>query len=75
MPVYEYYCRSCDTTFDKLRPIRAADEMAECPAGHPGAARTITVFATLSKGGAAEAMPAGGGCCGGSGCACAAGRN
>jgi putative FmdB family regulatory protein len=74
MPVYEYYCRRCDTTFDKLRPLSAAEQAAECPAGHPGATRTITVFATFAKG-AAEPMPAGGGCCGGGGCACAAGRN
>ena len=74
MPVYEYYCRSCDSTFDKLRPLAAAEQEAQCPAGHSGAARTITVFATLSRGGA-EPMPATGGCCGGGGCACAAGRN
>jgi putative FmdB family regulatory protein len=75
MPVYEYYCRSCDSTFEKLRPISTADQAADCPAGHPGAARTITVFATFSKGGSEAPMPAGGGCCGGGGCACAAGRN
>jgi putative FmdB family regulatory protein len=75
MPVYEYYCRRCDTTFDKLRPLSAAEQPSECPAGHPGAARTITVFATFQKSGGSEPMPAGGGCCGGGACACAAGRN
>jgi putative FmdB family regulatory protein len=75
MPVYEYYCRTCETTFDKLRPVAASTQTAACPAGHDGAARTITVFATLAKGGAAESMPSAGGCCGGGGCACGASRN
>ncbi len=70
MPVYEYYCRSCDTKFEKLRPVSTSDQPAECPAGHANAARTISVFATFSKGATAEAAPVGGGCCGGGGCAC-----
>jgi len=75
MPVYEYYCRSCETKFEKLRPIIASDQPEECPAGHTGATRTITVFATFRAGADAEPTPMAGGCgCGGA-CACAAGRS
>ena len=77
MPIYEYYCRSCETTFEKLRPLSLSDQPAECPTGHPGAGRTITVFATLGKAGR-DQQPApsmAGGCCGGGGCACGAARN
>lgn len=71
MAVYEYYCRSCASKFEKLRPMRAAEETAVCPAGHDGAARTITTFATFARAadGSGE-MPASPGCgCGGA-CAC-----
>ncbi|MFN8556361.1 MAG: zinc ribbon domain-containing protein [Dehalococcoidia bacterium] len=70
MPVYEYYCRSCAGTFERLRPMSAAAETADCPAGHPNAARTITAFATVTRGEAGVTPSFGGGCaCGGS-CAC-----
>jgi putative FmdB family regulatory protein len=76
MPVYEYYCRNCETTFEKLRPVTASGQDAVCPSGHPGASRTITVFAKLGKAGRDEPAPSpGGGCCGGGGCACGAARN
>ena len=75
MPVYEYYCRRCDSKFEKLRPMAVAEQPAECPAGHAGEARTISVFATFSKDAGGETAPVAGGCCGGGGCACAAGRN
>ncbi len=75
MPVYEYYCRSCETTFDKLQRVSASNETAACPSGHHGAARTITVFATPGAGGREAEAASGGGCCGGGGCACGAGRN
>jgi putative FmdB family regulatory protein len=74
MPLYEYYCRACERTFEKLRPMRVAEQAAVCPAGHEGAARTLSLFATAGKAGdGAAAMAAGGGCCGG-GCACGANR-
>lgn len=75
MPVYEYYCRRCESKFEKLRPVSASEQAAECPAGHPGAARTLSLFATFSAGARAEAAPVSGGCCGGGGCACGASRN
>lgn len=72
MPVYEYYCRSCASTFEKLRPMRSAAGTAECPAGHAGATRTLSTFATLGRATEPDTgtTSAGGGCCGGGGCAC-----
>ena len=74
MPLYEYYCRDCEAKFEKLRPLSVSDQPADCPSGHPGAMRTISVFATFARGGSAEPAPAaGGGCCAGGGCACSGG--
>ena len=73
MPLYEYYCPACAAKFELLRPMREADERATCPAGHRGGARTLSMFAAVSKGGSGgyEPMPSGGGCaCGGGGCGC-----
>ncbi|HEY8492173.1 MAG TPA: zinc ribbon domain-containing protein [Dehalococcoidia bacterium] len=71
MPLYEYYCRTCGTKFELLRPMSRAEEPAACPQGHPGAERTVSLFAAVTRGGTPE--PAGGGCaCGGAGCACSA---
>jgi len=72
MPVYEYYCARCASRFELLRSMQRADEPARCPAGHRGAARTLSLFATVSKGagGAPEPMSGGGCACGGGGCGC-----
>jgi len=71
MPLYEFRCRTCDDTFDVRRPMSQAGEPAECPNGHPGAVRLLSVFASVG-GSPAAAQPASGpagGC--GSGCGCA----
>ena len=74
MPVYEYYCPSCPTKFEKLRPMAAADEPVRCAAGHENAQRLISVFARTTRGSGVEELSmsnGGGGCCGGGGgCAC-----
>jgi putative FmdB family regulatory protein len=75
MPVYEYYCRECATKFEKLRPMREAEEAAVCPAGHPGVARSISVFASFSRGAGGEIQPMAGGCACGGACACGGGAS
>jgi putative FmdB family regulatory protein len=74
MPLYEYYCTRCGSKFEELRPIARADESATCAKGHRGATRTLSVFAAVSRGGAADApatLGGGGGCgCGGGACGC-----
>jgi putative FmdB family regulatory protein len=31
MPVYEYYCKSCDGIFETMRPIAQSSDPAPCP--------------------------------------------
>ena len=70
MPLYEYYCPSCQAKFEKLRSMASADESVRCSAGHEGARRLISVFAVSGRSGEQETLPAAGGCCGGGGCSC-----
>ncbi len=77
MPLYEYYCPTCAGKFEKLQRTRSAEETAVCPSGHAGATRTLSLFATFTRGahGDTEMMSSGGGCvCGGS-CACGGGMS
>ncbi|MGP0031085.1 MAG: FmdB family zinc ribbon protein [Acidimicrobiales bacterium] len=73
MPVYEFRCRTCDTTYEERRPMADADAPATCPHGHTGAARLLPVFATTGLAAQPIGGPCGapeiGGC--GSGCGCA----
>jgi putative FmdB family regulatory protein len=79
MPVYEYYCRTCKTKFEKLRPMSASEQSVDCPSGHEGAMRTLSLVARV--GGSAgydfmsagdDLMPSGGGCACGGACSCGA---
>jgi len=56
MPVYEYRCRSCDTTFEARRPMSQSSATATCPEGHE-AGRVLSVFAS-QRSSAGEAAPA-----------------
>jgi putative FmdB family regulatory protein len=65
MALYEYRCRTCDTTFEVRRPMAAADDAASCPDGHDDTVRLLSVFASVSASGtsatpatAASAAPA-----------------
>ncbi len=68
MPLYEYYCRSCGVTFELLRPMSRSSEPADCPAGHSGAQRTVSLFATSSQQGI-DGQPTGGSAASCSSCA------
>jgi putative FmdB family regulatory protein len=65
MALYEYRCRTCDSVFELRRPMSESNEPAVCPAGHEGAVRMLSVFASVGT--PQPATP--GGPCGGS-CAC-----
>ena len=69
MPVYEYFCRTCGTRFEKLRPISAVNEPAACPSGHDGALRTLSLVAAVGRSGGSDEPLSWGGS-GGGGCAC-----
>ena len=76
MPIYEYYCRPCNTKFEMLRPIGRADEEANCPDGHSGSERVLSLIANYRPSSGGSAVPgsdfspaAGDGCaCGHGGC-------
>ena len=76
MPLYEYYCPTCKTRFELLRPMSRSGELATCPSGHGKAERVVSVFAARVA--TESGVPAmlegagGGGCagCGPGGCAC-----
>ena len=49
MPIYEYYCATCDTEFEALRPASKSDEPAPCKAcGQPGR-RQLSTFSFKSN--------------------------
>jgi putative FmdB family regulatory protein len=73
MPLYEYRCLDCQTSFDMLRPFSKADAPAPCPKCHSDhAKRAPSRCAAFSKGadGATSSVGGGGGCagCGGGSC-------
>lgn len=49
MPVYEYFCKSCEDTFEELRPMGQMTAVATCPEGHDGAQKVLSMFASVSK--------------------------
>ncbi|MBC8364932.1 MAG: zinc ribbon domain-containing protein [Actinobacteria bacterium] len=56
MPLYDYRCATCDSTFEVRRPMSESGEPTTCPAGHEGARRLLSVFAAV--GGADQGEPA-----------------
>ncbi len=79
MPLYEYYCPSCQGVFETLRPAKEADAPVTCPScQHASSQRILSLFADSVKTNG-EAMSHamdhamagnfGGGCCGGA-CGC-----
>lgn len=70
MPVYEYRCRTCDTTFEARRPMAESNAATPCPEGHADTVRLLSVFASVGSSGAAAPAPASGGAPCGAHCAC-----
>ena len=58
MPLYEYYCESCERRFELLRPVSRMDDPAVCPQGHAGTNRVLSTFAAFTQrdGGTSEAL-------------------
>ena len=76
MPLYEYYCQTCSSTFDLLRRISRMDDEALCPQCNGSSQRKLSVFASFSTSSNGETSAiagggGGGGCCGGGGGGCA----
>ncbi|MEC8923550.1 MAG: FmdB family zinc ribbon protein [Actinomycetota bacterium] len=55
--MYSYHCHTCDETFDRRRPMAQSADPAICPAGHLGAKRRLSTFASV--GAATSAAPSG----------------
>jgi putative FmdB family regulatory protein len=72
MPLYEYRCRTCDTSFEERRPVAEATSRVLCPAGHHDVVKLISVFAATGRAEASPltacGSPVPGSC--GAGCAC-----
>jgi putative FmdB family regulatory protein len=50
MPLYEYYCETCDKVFEALRSVRQSEEPAPCPSCGVDADRIMpTTFASMSR--------------------------
>lgn len=67
MPLYEYNCADCDTTFEKLRTMSKANDPAVCAqCGSADTSRAISLFSAISKGsnGVNRAISGSGGGCG-----------
>jgi putative FmdB family regulatory protein len=78
MPIYEYFCSSCHTKFDALRPMSQADTPIKCE--HCESARTarvLSMFFATSNGQPIEGAgsASGGGCACGGHCGCGHSHN
>lgn len=67
MPLYEYRCRACGQTFERLRPASEADAPAACDDGHDDTTRLLSLIAAPRTSSAGPA-PGSGTCCGGTCC-------
>jgi putative FmdB family regulatory protein len=67
MPIYEYHCVDCETTFQKLVPMSKANAPAPCEhCGSNHTSRAISLFSAISKSsnGESHAVRGSGGGCG-----------
>jgi putative FmdB family regulatory protein len=62
MPVYEYRCPACGSSFEKLRKMQEAEAPADCPlCGSKEASRQLSVCC-MSVSGGSNAGPSAGAC-------------
>jgi putative FmdB family regulatory protein len=52
MPIYEYRCTQCDTTFSRLQPIGHGSNELTCPECAGKAKRILSTFSSASAGSA-----------------------
>lgn len=73
MPVYEYYCPTCDRRFEALRPMSQATAPMTCPrCAAPNTRKLISACATISQDAGGSRLVASSGS---SGCASCSGGN
>ena len=78
MPIYEYHCPDCDTTFEQRRRFGQADDPLKCPECESAKAKRLLSRFMVSVGRGNGAASAGGvargGCAGCAASSCAACR-
>jgi putative FmdB family regulatory protein len=61
MPIYEFYCESCEERFEKMTSMGSRDEKTACPkCGSKKTGRKLSVVGVGKASGPGE-MPGGGG--------------
>jgi putative FmdB family regulatory protein len=70
MPLYEYFCKSCGSYFERRRPASEYALPALCAEGHESARRVVSLFATASTHDSAVAVSTMGCACGAGTCGC-----
>jgi putative FmdB family regulatory protein len=68
MPMYEFYCQACETSFDQMTPMNARDQKVACP--KCGSKKTGRKLSVVSVGAGKEAAGGGGGHVHSGGCGC-----
>ena len=76
MPIYEYDCTVCSTSFDRIRSVEDVDLLTRCPDCGGISKRKLSLFLSISSReifneSTGNAERTGGSCCGG-GCSCSA---
>jgi putative FmdB family regulatory protein len=56
MPIYEFRCDACASTFEKFQRTAGGDSTAPCPACGAPAGRQLSLFAT-PRGASSESAP------------------
>ena len=64
MPVYEYFCRTCDDKFEVMQPMTKMVQVMDCPEGHQGAQKVLSVFAMVNTVSSSQSFDSAA-CCGG----------
>lgn len=49
MPIYEYFCNTCSSRFEMLRPMSRVHEDATCPQGHSGGRLKLSTPAPIKQ--------------------------
>ena len=60
MPLYDFRCKTCETTFEVRRPMAEASDPATCPQGHENAVRLLSVFASVGASSGSDRVIRGG---------------
>jgi putative FmdB family regulatory protein len=60
MPIYEFHCDACDTTFDTMTTMNARDQKIPCPkCGSKKTGRKLSVVAVGGPAAGAQGAPGG----------------